>query len=636
MHGFKPTLRIYLLGGLPSGEAAATLTSLGEFQDARAVIHTPLTAADAQSLAADTRALRGFVESGYPSLEEPALQALGSRLFDLIVHGKVRQLFLSATGLRGKGLLPLEIFIESHDLACWPWEYMYDNENQTFVCREFHPISRGIFDPTPAIESPATYHKLSILIVVGSSNRDTEINFDEERTLLTEIFGTFLARDAFKIDVLGGSRPIDLIAHLQHSPCHIIHFIGHAGFDIGRKEGYLKFSSHTGHEERLYANNLARMLTDRGVRLAFLNACETARSAATIDPARSSIAACLIGRGIPAVIANQFSIPDNGAHFFATVVYNALFAGRPLGDAVLAGRSAICLSEKSKFFDWGIPVLYAKQPQEPVFLLDAATVPIWAADFSSNQPAGRTFELLAREQSPTSPSLTVTPLVPLRKMTAQQATLRTASKLHSVALVDIDARAGFLPRLVESANCIQGYYDFRVVYMPIPAGSIRTEFNGQRTEPQLYLPHLQAHVERATEMLGIKTICFLTCNLIAGSAEGRVFWNFFSAAIDSNPNVFFVSTFDLRRYARESGVSFAKAAFELCLSGVLAADSRWDLQYHEETVGCLFDFCQVRSDIVLSLRKKKFDHMECRHRIRDKKQLYAIDALLAMEVDSTD
>jgi len=92
-----------------------------------------------------------------------------------------------------------------------------------------------------------------------------------------------------------------------------------------------------------------------------------------------------------------------------------------------------------------------------------------------------------------------------------------------------------------------------------------------------------------------------------------------------------VSTFDLRRYAKKAKVSFEKAVFGLCLAMIVSSDPRWRIKYHDETVGCIFDFCEDRDDIVASLKKSKFDHEVCRNKIRDKAQLAAIDSIFALE-----
>jgi CHAT domain-containing protein len=81
---------------------------------------------------------------------------------------------------------------------------------------------------------------------------------------------------------------------------HVLHFIGHGGFDATAEEGTLALAAEEGGGTyRLGAEDLARML--RGypsLRLVVLNACETGRASA-LD-GFSSVAGALIRRGVPA------------------------------------------------------------------------------------------------------------------------------------------------------------------------------------------------------------------------------------------------------------------------------------------------------------------------------------------------
>jgi hypothetical protein len=81
-----------------------------------------------------------------------------------------------------------------------------------------------------------------------------------------------------------------------------------------------------------------------------------------------------------------------------------------------------------------------------------------------------------------------------------------------------------------------------------------------------------------------------------------------------------ISTTNLREYAKTANSTFEKVVFRLCLSAIVSGDERWtDLDIHNETVGCLFDFCDERDDIVVGFRNPIFDHdnVARRSRIRD-------------------
>ncbi len=220
----------------------------------------------------------------------------------------------------------------------------------------------------------------------------------------------------------------------------------------------------------------------------------------------------------------------------------------------------------------------------------------------------------------------------------------------SVALVDFDANVDFLPTLAAAANGVQDYYDFVVLYLPLPSGVIRYESYELAAEevPHLYMAELEGYLDRAPESLNVEAVCCLTAGLISvksrpdelasspvPDAEEK-FDDLFSASLATNAKVFAVSTYGLRHYAYQAGTSFAKATLLLALGELLMLDERWSLKCHPETVGCPLDLCSKRDEVVVSLKKMEFSHDLCRPKVKDVDMLRAIDALLALKVDPAD
>jgi CHAT domain-containing protein len=165
------------------------------------------------------------------------------------------------------------------------------------------------------------------------------------------------------LKIMEATSPQDVNLELARQDYHIFHFFGHAGVDPEESEGYLVFDIGGGADPKKYpASALGSMLRERGIRLAFLNACETAVADPGSDPARKALAQTLLANGIPAVIATQFLMPDNSAHSFAESVYNALVAGHSVVSAMREGREAMNFAPDPRQPDWGIPVLYSFSP----------------------------------------------------------------------------------------------------------------------------------------------------------------------------------------------------------------------------------------------------------------------------------
>jgi len=637
-------LRLALLGSIGP---QAQPTVYAEFGNARAVAHPSMPAADFTDLIKRMGDLRSYVESGYPpAFNGIALARLGSKLFDLIVCDSVRTLYTGTAGARAGGFIALELLTEDPALAAWPWEYLYDATSKNFLCQEFYPISRVPFMGDPGAITPAAPRKTRLLVVMGAP--DPKLSLDEEVASIRERFASFVATDAIELEVLRDASPAQFQRRLD-AGVDLIHFLGHAGFDARASEGFLQMPGASGKPFNLSATPLAQLLGGRGVRVVFLNACETASGTDAANVGRNSVAGALLERGIPTVIATQFSMPDNTAHFFAAETYNALAHGKPVVEAVRGGRLAMQFGEQASFCDWGIPVLYSSQPDLVLFPAGTAA-----------RAAEATAELATRAQPHRSggPSIaverTITTMrdgavdlavdgvgnggtiaidVSASTRRAARKTRKTgarAAEAHArVALVDIDAQVGFLPDLVVAANGAQSFWDFRVVYLPIPTGAVRRDLGGPDFEPQLFLPRLDEYLAKTPTTLGVEVVCCLTGELLAGTeADGSTFFNYYASPIDANHHVVVISTNGLRQRAKRAGVSFAKAALFLSLGQLLIAEGRWGVGYHEETKGCLFDFNRDLDGLIVGLKHMRFDHAPCRALITDAAQLAAIDALL--------
>ena len=139
----------------------------------------------------------------------------------------------------------------------------------------------------------------------------------------------------------------------------IFHFSGH-----GTADGGIVLAD----GEVLPADRLAELVQAKGVRLAVLGACDTGRR--DDHNVWSGVAAALVERGVPAVVAMQFTIGDRKAAAFAAALYRALVAGLSVDEAVALGRTAIrtvSTGAQSDVRDWVVPVLYLRDHGGRVF-----------------------------------------------------------------------------------------------------------------------------------------------------------------------------------------------------------------------------------------------------------------------------
>ncbi len=155
----------------------------------------------------------------------------------------------------------------------------------------------------------------------------------------------------------------------------IFHFSGHGDYDeqaamtsqflkhVGI--GYIILANENNMAVRVPGEHLATVLSERGVRLVTLGACETAT--AKIGDAWSSVATAMLEGRIPCVVAMQFTVYDALAALFMAAVYENLVEGRTIDEAVFQGRVAIhgrtsegTYDDSAGARDWGTPVLYSR------------------------------------------------------------------------------------------------------------------------------------------------------------------------------------------------------------------------------------------------------------------------------------
>jgi CHAT domain len=130
----------------------------------------------------------------------------------------------------------------------------------------------------------------------------------------------------------------------------IFHYAGHADVLGGR--GYLVSEMGEG-AERLFADQLAGLLREAGVRLAVFNACNGGRWS-FVEP--------IIKAGIPAVIGARGYVSSEGAVAFAQKLYSSLAVGMSLDEAMSWTRLHLVeagFNSGTASLEWGTFMAYA-------------------------------------------------------------------------------------------------------------------------------------------------------------------------------------------------------------------------------------------------------------------------------------
>jgi CHAT domain-containing protein len=87
----------------------------------------------------------------------------------------------------------------------------------------------------------------------------------------------------------------------------------------------------------------------RGVTLVFLNACQTGSGG--LADFNKGVAQSLVSHGLPALVANQYSVLDTSATHFAQHFYWSLAQGLTIGQAAREARIAVNYSLEGEVID---------------------------------------------------------------------------------------------------------------------------------------------------------------------------------------------------------------------------------------------------------------------------------------------
>jgi hypothetical protein len=306
----------------------------------------------------------------------PALLQAGERLFEALFTGPVLGAFLQCsafvdskpdTGLR----IRIEVdpsLPESQEIGSLPWELIYRHATRQHLAADVKtPVVRRLAVPGSTTPAPRL-RALRILAVSARPSGAPPLDLEHE---IGALAAAWRRVPRVEVEALEHASLQALEAKLGGKPFHVLHFMGHGGFEAATGTGYLLFEDGAGEPQRVDGVTLGEVLRDRrgSLRLVVLNACDTARLPRHRgqDPF-SGVASALVMVGIPAVVAMQFPVSDRAAKAFSRRFYEALASGLPADSATAAGRRAI-QTDSPGSQEWATPALFMSAPDGQIVKL---------------------------------------------------------------------------------------------------------------------------------------------------------------------------------------------------------------------------------------------------------------------------
>jgi hypothetical protein len=243
-----------------------------------------------------------------------AATRFGQGLFDaLVTDASVREVYTNArhaADAAGRGLRVTLSLRAAAELAGIPWEFLYDRP-----CG-FLPRTRG---PRWCASSTGRTRRrrcgvegpLRILGMVSRPKDDAlaELDAEEEQTRLEQRLGPAIDSGQVAVRWLERATLPALQQAADHGEdFHVFHYIGHGEYDEDSGESSLVLERPDRRAHRVGGQRLGAVLCGRGsLRLAVLNACETAQTAPQ-DPL-AGVATSLLEYDVPAVVAMSSRSP---------------------------------------------------------------------------------------------------------------------------------------------------------------------------------------------------------------------------------------------------------------------------------------------------------------------------------------
>jgi hypothetical protein len=317
------------------------------------------------------------------------LQKFGEVLVATLFPGAVRRLYETARSLQRSERLNVIFTSTIPWVADKPWEIAYDTFRKTSLATEDLHFIRNVMTAVPA-EIIDDQQRLRILVASSQPVGLGKLTIEEEEAVIRRGFEPLREAGLADVEVLARATPASLHGYVSTGRFSVIHFIGHGEYDPAEGRGFLIFQDEQGNPYRVNDRSVREILCGRGIRVVFLNACETGQGGSA--DFNSGVAPALVSGGVPIVIANQYRVLDTSATFFAQHFYWSLAQGMTVGEAAREARVAVNYSLSGESIDWAVPVVYARDPNSrlsPRRQLDLKIIPSPAVRASGRRTVAR-------------------------------------------------------------------------------------------------------------------------------------------------------------------------------------------------------------------------------------------------------
>lgn len=289
------------------------------------------------------------------------IKNFGTTLYDTVFTGEVKGCYES---LPRNGLIRLRLFLkkEEPDLHSIPWEFIHDGRN--FLAAYPGITLIRLIEGLSSVKKEKIEDKIKILVVISIplDLRDQgRLQIERELEILLQAVDRAVASDKIDIDFEDEASLKNIQARLDEEHYHILHYTGHGVYRDDEDMGYLLLEDDSGRLLEVPNDTIAALLAGYpSLRLVVLSGCQTAKTSGR--KSFSDLATPLLLKGIPSVIAMQYSILDDSAIHLANKFYTEIGSGTAIDMALTRARKELLVGKGGGQVDFATPVLFASDP----------------------------------------------------------------------------------------------------------------------------------------------------------------------------------------------------------------------------------------------------------------------------------
>lgn len=329
-----------------------------------AIVRLDLAAPEVQSFINFTNRVEQVALGGNrPTAQE--LDEIGVQLFDHVFQGEVLRLYNRVPTQS----FSIQIATDEPNVQRMPWEFIRPRDRLAVPNRE-RCVVRVLPICAPADPAPSkSLKKLKVLLAVADPIDQEGVTWQDVEHIIRRAFEAQTEGLAI-LKVIPGTTSEALRKALEADSYDVFHFLGH-GCVVDGEGRLVLVDLATKKSDFITAKQVAIVLSGQNLRLVILSACLT--GAGNIRDDFGPVANALLSAGIPAVVANQTSIPTKSVAPFVGALYSRLLRDGNIDTAVMSGRVALqdelrkTIPAASAVVEWGIPALYRLPGGEQLF-----------------------------------------------------------------------------------------------------------------------------------------------------------------------------------------------------------------------------------------------------------------------------